>query len=213
MHPDTELRFINPDVGYGVFATKAIPRGTVVWVLCRFDRTFTPAEVDALPAAYQPLIERYAYVDQHGDYVLCWDLARNVNHSCDPNMLGVGRDFEVVVRDIQPGEQICCDYGGLNLTGRLRCMCGAANCRGTITHADVLNRWQDLDTQVAENLALAPNVAQPLLGFARDPQQFWRWVHGIDQVPSHREYHAGGVSAEIDCSDRPWARPRRLVGA
>lgn len=32
IHPDTELRFINPEIGYGVFATQFIPRGTITWV-------------------------------------------------------------------------------------------------------------------------------------------------------------------------------------
>lgn len=212
MHPDTEVRFISPAIGYGVFATKPIPRGTVTWVLCRFDRVYTPAEVDALPAAYQPLVERYAYVDSGGDYVLCWDAGRHVNHSCEPAMLGVGHDFEIAVRDISPGDQITCDYGGLNLTGRLRCQCGAPSCRAIVGGDDILQMWSRWDGLLAENLIEASLVAQPGLAFARDAQQFWRWVHGIDAVPSHREYHAGGVTEAVDTSDRPWARLRRVQG-
>lgn len=205
MHPSTELRFISPEVGYGVFATRPIPRGTVTWVLCRLDRTMTLAEIDELPPAYQPLLERYAYVDSHGDYVLCWDLARNVNHACEPNMLGVGHDFEVAIRDIAPGDQITCDYGGLNLTGHLKCQCGAPSCRGTINADDVLKNWPVWDAEVAANLRLAPDVPQPVLPFARNPQQFWGWVHGTDEIPSHRHYHAGIEAEADDCSSRPWA--------
>lgn len=29
IHPDTELRFVNPDIGYGVFATRFIPKGSI----------------------------------------------------------------------------------------------------------------------------------------------------------------------------------------
>ena len=29
IHPDSELRFINPIIGYGLFATSVIPRGTL----------------------------------------------------------------------------------------------------------------------------------------------------------------------------------------
>ena len=32
IHPDTELRFISDEVGYGVFATALIGRGTITWV-------------------------------------------------------------------------------------------------------------------------------------------------------------------------------------
>jgi hypothetical protein len=28
IHPDTELRFVSDEIGYGVFATALIPRGT-----------------------------------------------------------------------------------------------------------------------------------------------------------------------------------------
>jgi hypothetical protein len=32
IHPDTELRYVNDIIGYGVFATRLIPRGTITWV-------------------------------------------------------------------------------------------------------------------------------------------------------------------------------------
>lgn len=32
IHPDTEVRFINPEKGYGLVATKFIPKGTITWV-------------------------------------------------------------------------------------------------------------------------------------------------------------------------------------
>ncbi|MBM3507261.1 MAG: SET domain-containing protein-lysine N-methyltransferase [Alphaproteobacteria bacterium] len=212
IHPDTELRFISPEVGFGVFATKPIPRGTVVWVLCRLDKVMSVAEVDALPPAYQPIIERYAYVDSHGDYVLCWDIGRNVNHSCDPTLMGVGHDFEMAVRDIQPGEEITCEYGGLNLSGRLKCYCGSPQCRGSVSGDDVLHHWQAWDARVADSLKYAPQVVQPILGYARNPNQFWAWVHGTEQLPSNREYHAGGTSIADDVSSRPWALRGRLAG-
>ncbi len=212
IHPDTELRFISPEVGHGVFATKPIPRGTVVWVLCKLDKVMTAAEVEALPPAYQPIVERFAYVDDAGEYVLCWDHGRNMNHSCDPATLGVGPDIEMAVRDIQPGEEITCEYGGLNLTGRLKCYCGSPKCRGTISGDDVLQHWQTWDQRVAECLKHAPQVAQPMLGFARNTQSFWAWVHGTDKLPSHRAYHAGGTSIADDVSNRPWALRGRIAG-
>ena len=32
IHPSLELRFIGPEVGYGVFATELIPKGTLTYV-------------------------------------------------------------------------------------------------------------------------------------------------------------------------------------
>jgi hypothetical protein len=190
MHPDTELRFISPEVGYGVFAVKPIPRGTVTWILCNFDMVFTPGEVAALPAPYQPIMEKYAYTDAEGNQVLCWDHGRYVNHSCDPAILGVGRDFEVAVRDVAPGEEITCEYGGLNLTREMQCCCGVSTCRGVIGRGDVLLLWPELDKCIAQTLRYARQVPQPLLPFSRNAGQFWDWVDGRSAVPSHRAYHA-----------------------
>jgi hypothetical protein len=50
VHPHTELRFVSPQIGWGVFATRLIPRGTIVWALDSLDQRFTPDQVAALPA-------------------------------------------------------------------------------------------------------------------------------------------------------------------
>jgi hypothetical protein len=94
IHPHTELRFISDAIGYGVFATRPIPRGTVGWTLCLFDRIFTPAEAATLPRAYQQVLAKYGYIDAAGDYVLCWDAGRYVNHGCEPAMLGVALNWK-----------------------------------------------------------------------------------------------------------------------
>ena len=117
------------------------------------------------PAAGLPrILDTYAYADAAGNSILCWDHARCVNHSCEPSMLGLGAAFEIAVRDIAPGDQVTCDYGGLNLHGQLRCACGSTHCRGTIAADDVLDLWQDWDDQVARSLPLAPRrpTAAPL---------------------------------------------------
>src|SRR5262245_53117058 len=114
IHPHTELRFIDDNVGYGVFATEPIPRGTIVWALCRFDRVLTPDEAFAMPTAYQDVLARYAYLDREGRYVLCWDFGRYVNHSCEPSMLGLGPELEILVRDVARGDHITCEYASLN---------------------------------------------------------------------------------------------------
>lgn len=37
IHPNTELKFISNQVGYGVVATSFIPAGTITWVLDKLD--------------------------------------------------------------------------------------------------------------------------------------------------------------------------------
>ena len=38
LHPSSELRYINPSIGYGVFATRFIPKGTITWVFDELDQ-------------------------------------------------------------------------------------------------------------------------------------------------------------------------------
>lgn len=52
--------------------------------------------------------------------MLCWDNGRFVNHSFNANCLSTAYDFEIAIRDIQPGEQLTDDYGYLNITEPFR---------------------------------------------------------------------------------------------
>ena len=70
--PDTELRFVSSAIGWGVFATRFIPRDTITWALDLLDQRFTSGERAALPAYARAQLEKYSYVDARGDYVLCW---------------------------------------------------------------------------------------------------------------------------------------------
>jgi len=68
------------------------------------------------------------------------NLARFINHSCDPNCIllrfnvgGYMRDGIFAVRDLQPGEFLSYDYHFDTRTGdKFLCRCGSANCRGTM---------------------------------------------------------------------------------
>ena len=60
---------------------------------------------------------------------------RFINHSCDPNtfMRCTAERAEFYARRaIARGEELTVDYGQSHHDGRLRCRCGAANCRGFI---------------------------------------------------------------------------------
>lgn len=115
IHPKTELRFISKEVGYGVFATDFIPAGTITWVMDKLDREFRPEEFFAMDLVYQNIIDTYTFRNNIGNYVLCWDHGRFVNHSFNSNCLTTAYDFEIAIRDILPGEQLTDDYGYLNI--------------------------------------------------------------------------------------------------
>jgi hypothetical protein len=190
IHPAAELRFVNSDIGYGVFAREPIAKGTLLWVLCDLDLIFTAAEAAALPPPYQPILERYAYSDAAGRVILCWDHGRYLNHSCEPAMVGVGSTLEIAVRDIAAGEELTCEYASLNLAEPMDCRCGASGCRGVIASEDLPMLSYDLDRQVAAALPYARAVPQPLLPFTSDADRFWAWVDGREPVPSSRTFLA-----------------------
>jgi len=116
IHPHTELRYINDTIGFGVFATRPIRRGTVVWVRDPLDRELRPHELDRLPPELLERASKYCYRNSRGHHILCWDHTRYVNHSFDPNCITTPYQLEVAVRDIAESEQLTNDYGTLNIT-------------------------------------------------------------------------------------------------
>ena len=150
------------------FATQLIPKGTITWVRDDLDQTFSPAEILNFRPEYQDLLEKYSFIDRHGSAVLCWDLARYMNHSCDANCLGPGYEFEIAVRDIRPGEELTDDYGMLNLIDLFRCFCQHERCRKIIRPDDLAHLWQDWDDKLRSAFPLIRAVKQPLLPFLRN---------------------------------------------
>ena len=136
IHPATRVIRIDHRVGHGVVATRLIPRGTITWVLDDLDRAFTAADIALLPPCYEALIDRWTYDDGGGNHVLCWDLARFMNHSCEPTCGGSELGFEIALRDIGPGEQLTNDYATFHLRPQewFHCHCDSPTCRGIVSH-------------------------------------------------------------------------------
>ena len=164
LHPATKLQSVRGEIGVGVIATAAILRGTITWARDPLDRVLTPAQVARLPAPCIADIERYTWRDAAGNQILSWDLARFVNHSCDPNCLAAPGGCEIAVRDIAAGEEITNDYANLGMLDaeRFRCYCASRRCRGFVGSGDAANfarGWHDL---VIAALPAVPLVSQPL---------------------------------------------------
>ncbi len=172
MHPDTALRYVNDQIGYGVFATAPIPKGTIVWVLDRLDRKFREEEWRALPEVYHDIVEKYSYRNGEGFYVFSWDHGRFVNHSCEANCLTTCFDCEIAVRDIAVGEELCDDYGMLNITEAMPCSCGIPNCREHICASDMEKLCGEWDAKIRAALADTCSVKQPL----------WPLIENADEI-------------------------------
>jgi len=189
IHPNTELRFINHEIGYGVVATQLIPLGTITWVRDEFDRVYSPGEVGRMSRIHREIMDKYSFVDPIGNLVLCWDLARYVNHSCRPTCLSAGYDFELAVRDIHPGEELTDDYGTLNLNEDFMCRCGSGECRRVIMPNDPLKYADVWDAEVAEAFPLISAVEQPLWPLVKEKHAIEMALAGATSIASCRLNH------------------------
>ncbi|TLF44002.1 SET domain-containing protein [Maribacter aurantiacus] len=162
IHPHTELRFISNEVGYGVVATKFIPAGTITWVLDKLDREFTPLDFQNMEPLYQEILDTYTYRNNNGNLVLCWDHGRYVNHSFNSNCLTTAYDFEIAIRDIQPGEQLTDDYGYLNISSPFRGI-NEGTKRKTVYPDDLLKYHKVWDNKIKKVFHKIKKVDQPLV--------------------------------------------------
>ena len=104
--------------GFGLIAAEFIPAGTPVWTLVRwFDLVLTKDQMESLPEPARERFHNYDYVDMNtGEYILCADEARFLNHSETPNIGWVpSSDYpeegvDVALKDILEGEEITINY-------------------------------------------------------------------------------------------------------
>jgi len=184
LHPDTELRHVDARVGHGVFATRRIVRGTITWARDPMDQVLDPDVFDHLDAAAADKLWRHSYYDSRGDRVLCWDLARFMNHHCESNTLSPGMPFDVALRDIERGEEITTDYGALNLEEPFECACSARRCRGTVHPEDFEKYAAAWDERARAVFALIGGVEQPLWRWVRDKRAVERALADPARIPS-----------------------------
>lgn len=179
IHPDTELRFINNIVGYGVVAKKFIPKGTITWVQDDLDSVYTTEDIQRINPLMHNFIETYCFVNGRGEKVLCWDIAKYVNHSFNPSCMSTAYDFEIAIRDIYPGEQLTDDYGYLNVSEPFE-----AEDEGTVRKVvypdDILKYHEEWDKHILDNLPRICLVDQPLQKFVSQPnwEEFSKVIQG-----------------------------------
>lgn len=176
IHPLTELKFISNEIGYGVVAREFIPKGTITWVLDKLDREFSPLEIQTMEPIYQEILDFYTFRNNNGNYVLCWDNGRYVNHSFNSNCLTTAYDFEIAIRDILPGEQLTDDYGYLNIPYPFRGV--DEGTRRKIVYPDDLVKYHKVwDKKIEKAFPLITKVNQPLRTLISDEK--WKEIEAI----------------------------------
>lgn len=163
LFPYSKLRYINDQIGFGVFATKFIPKGTITWALDELDYKLEPEFVAKLDKHRRKFLNKYCYRNRKGQFILCWDLGRYVNHSFDANCMATAYDFEIAIRDILPGEQITCDYGTLNIGTSFKGILEEGTIRKRVNPDDLIFFYREWDQQVLGALKHFNEVDQPLI--------------------------------------------------
>jgi SET domain-containing protein len=130
--------------GKGVFAREHIPAGTRI-IEYEGERITDAQGDERYP--YDPNVPYHTFLFKLDDDVLLdggtgGNVSKWINHSCDPNCESVIEDeriFVDAIRDIEPGDELTYDYFLIvperhtaAVKRRYPCICGKANCRGTM---------------------------------------------------------------------------------
>jgi len=162
IHQKTEVRFINENIGLGVFATEDIPKGTIVWVQDPLDYALTPEELKKLPEPLLQVVMKYSFRNKEGQYVLCWDTTRFVNHSFKPNTMMTPYDFDVAIQDIPAGTEFRGDYGCLNIIEAFEPDAEEGSSRRVVQPDDLLHYHKEWDKILSAVFPLITAVEQPM---------------------------------------------------
>lgn len=156
MKENFKFHWLNPKVearkteqcGDGLFAKQKIKKGERVLIVGGY--ILTVEEEANLVGKCQD-----SGVQITKDLVICTTTEKEyggysfLNHRCEPNAGFSGQIFLVAMRDIEKNEEITIDYAMVlhkaskGPTYKLKCLCGAKKCRGTISEND----WKNKDLQ------------------------------------------------------------------
>ena len=97
-----------PGLGFGLFATAGVEAGE--FIVEYTGKRISTAHADTLPTRYLFEIDELWTIDGSARS----NLARYINHSCNPNCEADIHDGHILIhatRDIQKGEELGMDYG------------------------------------------------------------------------------------------------------
>ena len=210
MHPDTALRRVSDEIGYGVFATRPIPMGTVVYISDDLEIVLLPDDPRLTHPLYHEAIEKYSYLRPDGARVLSWDLAKYVNHCCHANTLTTGYGFEIAIRDIEAGEEVTDDYGLFSCEPMEGLKCdragaheGEGGCRGRVSRGDFAAQRSGWEAKVRGAMSAFGQVNQPLMSFI-DPATLADVHRWLNTGKGYRPIRFG-------CGAKPLLQNARLV--
>src|SRR3954468_13155498 len=124
--------------GLGIVTAKPFRRGATIVPLkgkiVTADEVWRYWEIDSRLAENCFRYDEESYIDPDGE------LGQYANHSCDPNSGIIKKGRRLMLKAISPiaaGEEVTHDYStllGADDTWKMRCNCGAGNCRRIVRH-------------------------------------------------------------------------------
>lgn len=132
----------------GVFALRNLRKGTIIAEAELFGEKFRSwKEYQMLDSQTKRMIDKYCLGTEGGFYApsdINWlSIPWHINHSCSGNVGFDEKGNIITIRYIKTGEELFYDYGlgEANPNFKMKCKCGSANCRVTITGND----WKQAD--------------------------------------------------------------------
>ncbi len=159
------IQWISDTKGYGLFAAKKIPKGTMTFIQDPLDIVITPDQFKKQDSTIKNLVDRFSYEGPDGSRIISWDFGKYMNHCCFSNTLTTGYGFEIAIRDIEEGEEVTDDYRIFTTEHQLFMNCEKSNCEGSLNiqnNEGLVSRW---DNDVENALKEFLNVRQELLHF------------------------------------------------
>jgi hypothetical protein len=133
IHPNIYVKFT--EKGFGVFAKSKIAKGQVLWILDNQDIRMPLQEYSSIKENMLQKLNIYSYKDSSSFVIIPWDEGKYVNHSCEPNSIGLFEydNVSVALRDIDADEEIVEDYDAYyGHFEKFSCLCGSEKCRKTV---------------------------------------------------------------------------------
>jgi hypothetical protein len=157
--------------GKGLFATRFVPRGTIVCFWCKKCGIYLKEDLAKLSKKKLDFVMEHE--EKAGPGLLskaCDRRQQYINHSCNPHILETGRIGDIVIKDIEKGEEATEDYRifyGKTYFKRYfknGCKCGEPNCAKVklLTHPSTAKLQRHWKKEINAAMRLIPYVKQPL---------------------------------------------------
>ena len=131
--------------GKGAFAKKKIPKG--IKIVEYIGPKISNKEADRVAEIEEDEGDFYLF-EINGRHTIFgnvpWNIARFLNHGCDPNCetdIEDGHIWITTIKDVKKGDELTYDYGiDADVADDHPCKCGAKNCCGYIVDADQVKK-------------------------------------------------------------------------